>query len=528
MRVTRRGRDVGVAYVAALMILTVVLILGLSLATLTSGEARIGANDRVYQRVLRAAESGIHLAVAKELLLDDGRAMSIPLPTPGARPPFELFIRAETSPVVATASQRCHLCQSDAAATFWTLLSTVTSTGMLRSDVGPGDRHRAAMTISATVAFSPCLHPADCFGRTAEAPEGRSLPDRGSGSPRWGQIALLHDDVLVSRTVAIVGTSPDPPQPGIDHVFRMIEVESGRTLFERTVAGLPGEIAMLDGDDDGHLDALFFGTSAGLVYKVDLQVPQPLVADSGGERVVSPDWDPYPLFADPSHSFQTAPIVIFDAVTDQHAIAFGTAPGAAGEDGMFFLLADWRRDHPSASYRALSQEDATQGLLPLTPSDLAEIGRDDLAAPGTDPLHTPAAGHHGGWVLLLDRGEHLTSNSLAVAGVVVFSTAGHPSAGGEPAPARVYVLDLQGADPILDRDRARSVGTLRPDFLAVAQAAGTDDPPSPTEGAALRRHHAPTCRFGRFGLDLTASGPTASVRVATLPLCVELTSWREF
>ncbi len=63
----RMGEE-GSAYLAALIVLVLLTIIGLSLSLITQTEMQIGSNERLIERAFYAADSGISLATAETLV----------------------------------------------------------------------------------------------------------------------------------------------------------------------------------------------------------------------------------------------------------------------------------------------------------------------------------------------------------------------------------------------------------------------------------------------------------------------------
>ena len=69
----------------------------------------------------------------------------------------------------------------------------------------------------------------------------------------------------------------------------MVDVETGRAIYKRRLLGaVASEPAAVDTDRDGYLDRVYVGTTAGLMYRVDL------TADSSGDY---PDLQPETVVA---------------------------------------------------------------------------------------------------------------------------------------------------------------------------------------------------------------------------------------
>jgi hypothetical protein len=116
-----RARESGSAYIVVLLVLVVLTVLGLSLALVTQTERQIGASEKTVQRVFATAESGIALAVAKAMVLDDNGPMALEFREPRARldgtgpslagDPLALRHDLEVSVLLPLLDSPCHLCQ---------------------------------------------------------------------------------------------------------------------------------------------------------------------------------------------------------------------------------------------------------------------------------------------------------------------------------------------------------------------------------------------------------------------------------
>lgn len=68
----RRRAEEGSAYIITLLVLVVLTILGLTLVLLTQTEVQIAANQRVANRTIAAAETGLNTAMANMLVNNEG------------------------------------------------------------------------------------------------------------------------------------------------------------------------------------------------------------------------------------------------------------------------------------------------------------------------------------------------------------------------------------------------------------------------------------------------------------------------
>ena len=111
-------REEGSAYLVALLGLVVLTLLGLTLSIVTQTEMRMGANDRVLQRVFYAADSGFGVAVSRALVRGDFSGETFSLPDPSSPPAFDFRHSVAVTPLVPVLSAPCNLCQINNAGTY--------------------------------------------------------------------------------------------------------------------------------------------------------------------------------------------------------------------------------------------------------------------------------------------------------------------------------------------------------------------------------------------------------------------------
>ena len=518
----------GGAYVAALSLMTVLLILGLSLAVLTATEVQIGSNERHIQRALYAAESGVHLAVAKALGHDDYRPMRIELAEPKrALSRAHLVASIETSAFLPVSAHPCHLCQADGSNGLSTSVFSITSSGQLAAPTA-AERHKVMRRIDAAISLTPWAP--SLLGPESTDPEGSQLAHAS------GLIRIIDDDEVITRSVTIVSGGPDDvdsPLPGPSSGFlRIVDSTTGQTLYEKsTTEATPTLPTLLDRDRDEVLDTVYYGTTAGILFKIDLREPQPLVGAANERRILSPDWDPFPIFATQGQSLHLSPIAIFVGTSGLYAIGFGTGdpenPWDLDEsEGRLFMMMDSTAIGSSPDRgRELDQQDFESGLLPLSEADLQEIQSEDQPL-GRDLLTSPLPTSRG-WALHLEKGERASVRPVAAAGVTAFATSTATDTGENIA--KLYVLDITNADPAGSANRSQlregpAITTLR---ISRPTETGATAPQSALSEAVKRLAPA-TCRFGTFELNLEASGPAADIEViGRIPICVRVSNWKE-
>lgn len=152
----RRAGESGSAYVAALLVLVVLTLVGLSLALITQSEMQIGANERVRQRLFYAANSGIAASTARALTNADYSATTYSLGDPGGRIAGVGF-EVSVSPFLPIHNSPCNLCEinqmgSYGEPAFRSINHAVTSTAVRRR---LGNAALAQKTLSSMVQVQP-------------------------------------------------------------------------------------------------------------------------------------------------------------------------------------------------------------------------------------------------------------------------------------------------------------------------------------------------------------------------------------
>lgn len=101
----------GSVYIITLVVLLVLTVLGLSVALITQSEMQIGINERLGQTMFYAAGSGIDVATAKALVVQDLRPMRIDQVVPRALPNLNVRNRVDVSRFRPILNSPCDLCQ---------------------------------------------------------------------------------------------------------------------------------------------------------------------------------------------------------------------------------------------------------------------------------------------------------------------------------------------------------------------------------------------------------------------------------
>ena len=308
---------------------------------------------------------------------------------------------------------------------------------------------------------------------------GNGMRDLGAtwSQPVIGQIAVcgvangdcnpdLDGSDLETRHVAVFGGGMDPvykfgPQQGT--FFYMVDIETGQAIYKREVLGaVPTDPAVLDRDLDGIFDAIYFGTTDGLMYKIDLDgrdsngdlptvaqlnvrdrlLPYPgpgdpilvdRIDDDGG-------WDPFPLV----ETYDDAPIyfppaAFFIPELNAYALSFGTGDREdlwlpSDKEGRFYVVVDdgITRDDYLASLPSLP----CQERLPITDSCLESVAWNAdpptvdvdgvevvdnsinfLEAPDPDDI----SALRPGWVMTFPQNQRITAAPFVISGILIYS-----------------------------------------------------------------------------------------------------------
>lgn len=268
--------------------------------------------------------------------------------------------------------------------------------------------------------------------------------------PLIGAVRVIEGGVETVKWVAIFGGGIDPAHKDpatTGNWLYMVDIETGTALYKRQVSGaVPADITGLS-DTNGILRALYFGTTAGLMYKVDLREAMPVVpleikaADILGwpgptevqvHRVLDSRWDPFPIFDTQGKPIYQTPAVVQVPVIDKAALAWGIGDR---EDL-------WSRGAVAGRFYVILDDDfvlPATGIPdpPLTERDFVTfdfsaplVGVDINGLPLADPPNfleddnlltndgQPAA---RGWIMRFPLEARITSRAFVVSGVLVFT-----------------------------------------------------------------------------------------------------------
>jgi hypothetical protein len=169
---TQIRSEAGSAYVITLLALVVLTILALALALVTQTEVQVGSNERTVSRMFYSADSGLGVAVAEALLVNNNpdspglpgpRTVLLNRVSVGAGPALSTNVadRVTISAFVPIQYVRCDLCQSEEGKQkFWRVNHAVSATAERIAWTGSGAPTAAATllgqkTLSGMFQFEP-------------------------------------------------------------------------------------------------------------------------------------------------------------------------------------------------------------------------------------------------------------------------------------------------------------------------------------------------------------------------------------
>jgi Tfp pilus tip-associated adhesin PilY1 len=277
------------------------------------------------------------------------------------------------------------------------------------------DSCKVVTTCTSNCALQPC-------DEDAAAP-GKGQPDLGQAwsRPETGRVRICDSSSCSSfheQWVVIFGGGMDPNSNNAQgNYLYMLDMNTGAVIYKRPLNGsVPSEVAAVDTGQDGYIDTIYVGTTAGHLYKVDLTSAAPLVAMTGiGTRVNTTFWKPFEIFDTEGRQMFYPPAVFFIPSINQYGLAWGTG----NRQDL------WKTDTTTGRFYVLVDNglQSTTTGLPLKAANLLAINPDDgQVGSAINLLSAPATGMHGGYYLQLAAGERVVDEAFALSGVLVFSS----------------------------------------------------------------------------------------------------------
>lgn len=238
----------------------------------------------------------------------------------------------------------------------------------------------------------------------------------------------------VTRFVVVVGggvppdTASNPTNktavnPTVGNWIYILDARTGQPIYKREVQGSVPSVSVLDNNNDNVADAIYFGTTAGRVYKIDLSTAAALtpivVKDRTGaqvtvQRVAAGTWDPFIVFTTGNNSPVFMQMqVLFVQRLGRFALVFGTGDR---EDL-------WSSTIDPAGRLYVIVDDGWTAATGLTEANFKQITPNaaNLAA-NTNLLLAPGGSFSKGWYMLLDPDERVITKAFGVGGILTFSS----------------------------------------------------------------------------------------------------------
>lgn len=264
---------------------------------------------------------------------------------------------------------------------------------------------------------------------------------------------------MTTRWVAIFGGGMDAVNknnPKSGTWLYMVDLETGSAIYKRKLIGsAPSDPAVIDVDQDGILDVIYMGTTAGYLYKVDLRktggggaVPGVIETYSMAKakilgspvditvpRITDAAWEPFKLL------YTGTTVAAGDGLPIYYPPAMFKIP-ELNQYGGLLLVGDRENlwSTVPSTYRprifVFVDEDYTSDVT-LLASQMSELDIDSTVAATADYLISPPTGKKRGWTMELKaefnnqtppvetgpgkRNWRATGEPFLVAGVAVFS-----------------------------------------------------------------------------------------------------------
>jgi hypothetical protein len=384
------------------------------------------------------------------------------------------------------------------------------------------------------------------------------------------------DPEIEDRFVAIFGGGiPETPlnnsSEAAGNWLYWVDVETGEAIYKRggtgtsypIVGAVASDVTGVDDDSDGLIDTIYFGTTAGYVYKIDLtddggnEVAFELdvdgqIADPAGE---AGRWDPFQVFSTGGRPIYLEVNAVYVPHERANAILFGTGnrwnlwDSTAGE-GRFYGLLD--KDWSDANRDGVIDQVCGTCSSPLTEASYQAIDPDSTSAT-QNYLYGAVAGKQPGWYFTLAESETLITEPFTLSAVSIFTifepllseeddvcvftgeskifvvntvtTAGYAIAAGSEDRTRYTILPTFSTQPVADPSATKNVP-------AGAGAANTTAELSEELimiREDLKKLFPPSARFAHYTINITTSrSDTGMVVIAPIPVAIEAHNWKEF
>jgi len=292
--------------------------------------------------------------------------------------------------------------------------------------------------------------------------DGNGFPDMANSWSRpavaWVKVHTGDPDAAEIRNVAIFGGGFEPYLLGGNFVY-MIDIETGKVLLKLRAGGsVPGEVAILDYNQDGTMEVAYFGDGAGNLWRLDVNQPALVDTTTGavtcsysGTTASCSGWTMTKLLDTSAHApqpFFHRPVVVLAGFDSVGTPLVGVGLGAGNRENIF--------EENSPNHRFYFVLDDRSGGT-VTQAQLQQL---TLASSSTTASYL-ISNTTKGWALELGVEEKVNTPAIVLGGYVFFSTftpgdgvivVEDPDNPGQylcrqTGNARTYVVDYQSANP---------------------------------------------------------------------------------
>lgn len=273
-----------------------------------------------------------------------------------------------------------------------------------------------------------------------------------------GGLDASNKNCAVQFAPLVSGDMPDCPATANGNWIYIVDAETGLALYKRKVDGGVPSVAVVDANADNVADLIYFGTTAGSLYKVDIRTPQQLVTytvkDRCGtpvsvSRVTAAAWNPLRIFVTGQPGARPPiyqPVqALFITRLNTHALVFGVGdreslwscgPNApshcgCGPSNPSACTSPTPSDPsspgntPGRAYVVVDDNftTATTGL-PRTEDNFQRVDADSPTVLGTNAnlLLNPTGSFGKGWWMMLEPDERVITEAFGLSGILIFST----------------------------------------------------------------------------------------------------------
>ena len=411
---------------------------------------------------------------------------------------------------------------------------------------------------------------------------GLGKPDLGEAwsRPNSGRVRICDTSACTSfheQWVVVFGGGLDRSLTNSQgNWLYMLDMATGKVIYKRQLNGAaPSEPAAVDTGQDGFIDTIYIGTTAGHLYKVDLTQAAPIdgatsrVSTSVNAATGQPYWQPFEIFDTQGRPIYFPPSVFLDTDRNQYGLAFGTgnrfdlwANAAASDknstDGRFYVIID-------------TGFTAANTTVPLKASNFQALTPDGSLNPAANFLLHPVGSFLPGYFFDLpgdgvanDPNERVLGEAFALSGLLIFATyvpkpivLGSTNAVcADTGDTHGFLLNINNGDAISTQVGTEGTGTptgtsnryfvLTKDLgLNVTTAESTPiivtktNPSPPAEPplslavkdvmAQIIKMMPQSCRFTnkRININVTDTFNT-TFNVGAVPVCIIEKNWKEF